>query len=570
MFITSKQITGRIPVKERIIETSKSTPEPIIEDSKPKKSYKMALAEEFLGLGGYWGMSKELQMHLTNHKMRRFIPFVFESALQDKQQYATISRPRKGGMRAVPALYFLEHATEGEIQRVIENNQYKVLNPINYGHYIRPNDMVSQICENDSVLYSSRTKKIYGFDPETFSCTTEGMSIPEFMHYCQEDYVQRTQEFFNSIPGLSERISDVKEQTSMLTGMYTRYVAETFNVPGFDKFISKVIKHTIIPDNYTVKLENVNDITLNVSHRLATKDMRGTFGKIYNIRNKYYVTPQTNKMGTKLLEVYLIAHNKDTKAIDYIPLGINSMAAMAINKECFVYKNKHKREPMLVIDESTGVPAIESVIKYFFTYDGSPLVKNDLDALDRCFEFYGYNDDGEVVTEDIVTGARDIAHKIRDNMGGEGIIGKGKRAAAAIIDPILEKIDDMKNKWDAYKEDESRKIVINGSLVHKVHRWFRDILGPALGIRVIVTLLKGAVWGKIVWIPSLLYFFFTRSDDEDTKRAILHDLEEELKIVREKIDDAKSDGDKQAKYKLMRLESKIEHEIAKIRTQGIN
>ena len=38
-----------------------------------------------------------------------------------------------------------------------------------------------------------------------------------------------------------------------------------------------------------------------------------------------------------------------------------------------------------------------------------------------------------------------------------------------------------------------------------------------------------------------------------------------MKITREKIEDARSSGDQKAKYELMRLESKIEQEIIRLR-----
>ena len=36
-------------------------------------------------------------------------------------------------------------------------------------------------------------------------------------------------------------------------------------------------------------------------------------------------------------------------------------------------------------------------------------------------------------------------------------------------------------------------------------------------------------------------------------------------MVREKIDDAKSDNDRKAKYQLMRMESQLENEISRIK-----
>ena len=56
-----------------------------------------------------------------------------------------------------------------------------------------------------------------------------------------------------------------------------------------------------------------------------------------------------------------------------------------------------------------------------------------------------------------------------------------------------------------------------------------------------------------------------KSDDKKTRDKVVRELEEELKITREKIEDSRSDGNKQAKYALMRLESKLEKQIAEVK-----
>ena len=52
--------------------------------------------------------------------------------------------------------------------------------------------------------------------------------------------------------------------------------------------------------------------------------------------------------------------------------------------------------------------------------------------------------------------------------------------------------------------------------------------------------------------------------DARVRKQVVDELQEELKMVDEKIDDAKSDGNKQEKYQLMRMRSKIEKEIERV------
>jgi sialic acid synthase SpsE len=58
---------------------------------------------------------------------------------------------------------------------------------------------------------------------------------------------------------------------------------------------------------------------------------------------------------------------------------------------------------------------------------------------------------------------------------------------------------------------------------------------------------------------------FKDEDKERTKRVLINELELELKICREKIDDARSAGDKNAKYQLTRVENSIEQEIKRLK-----
>lgn len=557
MFITGNRITGTIPIKKGISQFDNPVVNQAKSNIKTPKSYREQIAESFLGLNGF-NMTNLLNMHLSSHKLRRFIPFVFETAKADKEWYKTISKPSKGKPKVTPAFYFLENASAGEIQRILENNRYTLTANISYGSHIKSGDEIAELCEDGSVVYDHRLKSIYGFDSKKLCCTTEGMSINKFMDYCEEEYTKLNQEFFDSIPGFTSRIKNVKEQTSMLTGAYTVTVAETFSIPKFIDFISKVIENTSIPEGYELQLRNVNPVTMNISHRVAVKKIKDkTFGKVYATKEGNYVTPQISKNGTVLQEVYLLAHNTKTDGIDYIPLQINNESNLKLNNDFFRYKDNHIEESMLNFDNN-GIPTKESVLKYFMVHEGD-ISLEDLHNLNAYFEFHS---NGEGVTEDAVTATRKVVHAARDVASkAGGVISTVKRSAEEVIRPIADKIDDTMANWNKYKDDESKRIVIANSTVAKMSRFFRQVVAPTM----IGFALKGTIGGIVAFLISMYH----KSDDTETKKKILHELEEELKIVREKIDDAKSDGAREDKYRLMRIESKLEKEIAKIRTQDI-
>ena len=69
---------------------------------------------------------------------------------------------------------------------------------------------------------------------------------------------------------------------------------------------------------------------------------------------------------------------------------------------------------------------------------------------------------------------------------------------------------------------------------------------------------------KVYYRDGVISDLSKRTEEREKKRILL-DLETELKITREKIEDAKGDNAKQQKYELMRIEATLEKEITRIK-----
>ena len=69
----------------------------------------------------------------------------------------------------------------------------------------------------------------------------------------------------------------------------------------------------------------------------------------------------------------------------------------------------------------------------------------------------------------------------------------------------------------------------------------------------------------ITIIIALGKFALDKKADERERKRVLTELETELKIVREKIEDAKGDNARKQKYELMRLEASLEKEVTRIK-----
>ena len=152
---------------------------------------------------------------------------------------------------------------------------------------------------------------------------------------------------------------------------------------------------------------------------------------------------------------------------------------------------------------------------------------------------------------------RNIAHKIRDAAEKTGkVIGDAARKAKDVFGPLMQKIRKTIDSAQKSQEDDKREEIITDSLFIKLRNLFKSALVPV-----------GAYYvaGPAVAIVTFLVQRWMKTDDDKIRGKIVRELEVELKLTREKIEDAKGDGARQQKYQLMRLESKIEDELARIK-----
>ena len=201
----------------------------------------------------------------------------------------------------------------------------------------------------------------------------------------------------------------------------------------------------------------------------------------------------------------------------------------------------------------------------YFTYE-SKTEYNDI--LLECFMHAMESTDSNfdllyeaIVHEDLESKTREIGAKINDGIDKvKRKVHAAKTAVSNVTSPIVnlitKTIDDYKKDMD----ESDREHMITGSYLAKLRSLFTRCLAP--------TVLVAAVAGSALAIPAFLMFCYKKnSDDAKTKAVILNELELELKMVKEKIEDARSAGDNEKKYQLMRIENSIEKNIQHIRLE---
>lgn len=140
-----------------------------------------------------------------------------------------------------------------------------------------------------------------------------------------------------------------------------------------------------------------------------------------------------------------------------------------------------------------------------------------------------------------------------------------------VVNPLINAITGTINDFEKANEESKREMIIRGGFLPRLRRLFYKALVHFKLRPLLFAAIPGGFAALVAWFPITLYtawqlFKEVRGDADDaTKAKIIQELELELKMTREKIDDAKASGDKKAKYQLMRVENKIIQEIARIK-----
>lgn len=228
-------------------------------------------------------------------------------------------------------------------------------------------------------------------------------------------------------------------------------------------------------------------------------------------------------------------------------------------------------ESTSIVTESQLVEAeleADNAVLEFATYDDNALSDEKLVELfenllrtsiylDSLRESYEAATEGNLVTKasmGVQKGVRKIQHKVKNAaiQGNRATAAIGK-AAKSVEDQVNNTIDKIK----AADNSERREKLIKGGLRVKIKRLIR------VGI---VTGAAGAIgnwWYALVALVGQL--LIDKGIDEMTKRELVDDVEDNLKLLDEKIEDAKSDSNKEAKYKLMRQRNALEKERNRLR-----
>lgn len=142
---------------------------------------------------------------------------------------------------------------------------------------------------------------------------------------------------------------------------------------------------------------------------------------------------------------------------------------------------------------------------------------------------------------------------------GDDIVGAGK-AVLKIPMNVVHSIEDIAKKVDDADDDRKKKYMTEPGFRKKI---FKNLK--------LAILYGGTVYYKMAWLPFVMLIrHFSKQKDVRIRTELIRELETEIKVCREKINDASSAGDNKEKYRLMRIEDRLEAELIRVQTNSKN
>lgn len=262
----------------------------------------------------------------------------------------------------------------------------------------------------------------------------------------------------------------------------------------------------------------------------------------------------------------------------------------------FNYINKiilDKEKQIAPIEESSinflyfeRIAEFENLVESIFFSEEEPVLEDFIKLQFITEGLINYEDTMEASSRIITKGAEKITKAIDNRSAKSGgmtkanskvgqVVRDTKVVGSRVADAINKKVNDLLEK----QKDDRRKRVITGGFGVKLLHLLKQAMGFIIGKKVIGKLVgpknisvlgKAVSLGPIITVAitiiiALGKFALDKRADERERKRVLTELETELKIVKEKIEDAKGDNARKQKYELMRLEASLEKEVTRIK-----
>ena len=201
---------------------------------------------------------------------------------------------------------------------------------------------------------------------------------------------------------------------------------------------------------------------------------------------------------------------------------------------------------------------------YEMFYDDNDITMEQfISFIQDCIKFEPLDMTLEAAGRNMTRNAQKKLRKINNKVNGKrNTVTKNlRRLDDKASDVVNRRLDGIINTG----RDLAREKIVEGRPAVKISRFIRNGIMALAGATGAATLLGPAAAAVVVAIGLYCKKNLTKKTEEREKKRILLELETNLKITREKIEDAKAENDRKKKYQLMRIEATLEKEITRIK-----
>lgn len=314
--------------------------------------------------------------------------------------------------------------------------------------------------------------------------------------------------------GLDEEI--IKEQLANLNGMLEEFTAH--NYPEEDH-INSVLE--------CINYLNTADVIMGSREYIYTKAKEQFTAKLENIDRTIVLEGSNIDMDEEAVMETIMARTQAEFDIAFT-------------------------EAFLSSDENFTMESVNELIRLSNRHD---VVLNDMIALEAK---NGINSSGQSgirkAAVKLDDKSRQAANKIKTGgKNASAVVHTAKKAGGrftSLVGSTLDKLNQM-------QKEERLEAVLQGGMRRRASTLIRTAI------------MSGAVWAinpALGMITLLTSATLHRRSDQRLKQEMIREYEGELKLVREKIRDAESAGDRKTKYNLMRIENHLEQSIERVKS----
>ena len=258
---------------------------------------------------------------------------------------------------------------------------------------------------------------------------------------------------------------------------------------------------------------------------------------------------------------------------------VDSKLYYMINEfKCLSYRMEVKQQ-----EKNTRIESVDLETKYndaIYKFENMDLLDDEgeldvmkvAEAYQLAHDICKYQYMQEAKTTIITKGTNKITKSIgnasaksRGMSDAKSKVGAIKRGARIVddraSDAINKKIDDIMN----FSRDAKREKLLTGKNTVRVSSCLKKAIGLIVGGAAGLAAFGPLAGAAIGFIGILGARGISKNVEDREKKRILLELETELKIVKEKVEDAKGENNKKQKYQLMRIQANLEKEITRIK-----